>query len=123
MVRSAHGRSEHGLSMIGFLLTAAVVVAIAMVGFRVTPAYIEYYAVQRAMQETLNNARDLSNVAQFRKELDGRLGVNYVDSISASDIKLTKQNNAIVATASWDRKLHIVGNAFILLEFEAEATR
>ena len=58
-----------------------------------------------------------------RKELDGRLGVNYVDSISASDIKLTKQNNSIVATASWDRKLHIVGNAFILLEFEAEATR
>jgi hypothetical protein len=123
MAPNARGDTQRGLSMIGFLFTAAVVVAVAMIGFRVTPAYIEYYAVQKAMQDTLNTVHDVNNLAEFRRALDGRLNVNYVDSIKSSDIEFSKQGNSVVARASWERKLHLVANAFILLEFEAEASR
>ena len=33
------------------------------------------------------------------------------------------EGNAIVATLAWQKILHMVGNASILLEFEAAATR
>jgi hypothetical protein len=118
-----HARGQRGLSMIGFLFTAAVIVAIAMVGFRVTPSYVEYFAVKRAMQETLDNMRDVNSKAEFRRGIEGRLNVNYVDAVNGSDIEVKRQGNVVTATATWDRKLHVVGNAYILLEFEAEAAR
>jgi hypothetical protein len=109
--------------MIGFLFVAVVVVAVAMIGFRVTPAYVEYFAVQRAMQETLSQMQNISSAQEFRRAIDGRLNVNYVEAVKASDFEFKKQGNVITATASWERKLHIAGNAYILLEFEAVATR
>jgi len=120
---NASGRTQHGLSMIGFLFVAVVVVAVAMIGFRVTPAYVEYFAVQRAMQETLSQMQNISSAQEFRRAIDGRLNVNYVEAVKASDFEFKKQGNVITATASWERKLHIAGNAYILLEFEAVATR
>ena len=44
---------QRGLSMLGFLFVAAVVVACVMIGFRVLPAYIEYYSVQKALEQAL----------------------------------------------------------------------
>ena len=44
---------QRGLSMLGFLFVAAVVVICVMVGFRVMPAYIEYYSVQKALEQAL----------------------------------------------------------------------
>ncbi len=114
---------QRGLSMIGFLFTAVVVVAVAMIGFRMAPAYIEFYAVQKAMQESLDQMSDINNTREFRNAVEGRLNVNYVDAIKASDVELKRTGNAVVATASWERKLHIAGNAYILLEFEAQASR
>lgn len=116
-------RTQRGISMIAFLFVAAVCMAVAMIGFRVLPAYVEFYSVQRAMQETLNTMRDVTSVHEFRRAMDARLNVNYVDAIKAADIQLAKQGNVMTATVSWDRKLHMVANAFILLEFEAVATR
>jgi hypothetical protein len=48
---------ERGLSMLGFLFVAAVVVVCAMIGFRVLPAYIEYYSVQKALGQTSTRRR------------------------------------------------------------------
>jgi len=34
-----------------------------------------------------------------------------------------REGNAIVATLAWQKILHMIGNASILLEFEARSTR
>lgn len=119
----AGSRAQRGLTILGFMLVAAVVVIFVMVGFRVMPSYIEYIAVKRALQETLNSAPEVTNVQQFRRNLEGRLDVNYVDSIKASDVQLVREGNTITAYVNWDRKLHMVSNAYILLEFQAAASR
>ena len=41
---------QRGLSMLGFLFVAAVVIVVALVGFRMVPAYIEFYSVQKALR-------------------------------------------------------------------------
>ena len=48
--------AQRGLSMIGFLFVAAVVVAIVMIGFRTLPSYIEYFTVKKVMAKTLQDA-------------------------------------------------------------------
>ncbi|HET7033791.1 MAG TPA: DUF4845 domain-containing protein [Casimicrobiaceae bacterium] len=119
-----HGRqSQRGLSMIGFLFVAVVVVVCVMIGFRVTPAYIEYYSVTKALERSLNETKDLSSAAEIRKSFQRFADAGYIESVNAKDIEIVKNKNEITASASWSRKLPLVGNASLLLDFDASATR
>jgi Domain of unknown function (DUF4845) len=116
-------RTQKGLSIIGFLLIAAVLVAIAMVGFRVTPAYIEYYSVQKALQRAVDEAKDLNSKQEIQRAFQRYADSGYIESVRGNDVEVSKRGNEITAEVSWTRKLHMVANASIFLEFEATASR
>ena len=119
-------RNRHrqgGLTMTGFLLTAFVAVAVVMIGFRMVPPYIEYFTVKKIMAKTLDDAKQGFSLYQFRRDFDLKASADYIDSVKGSDIEVSKEGNNLVATASWTRTLHLVGNVSLLLEFEATATK
>jgi hypothetical protein len=113
---------QRGLSMLGFLFVAAVVLAVALLAFRMVPAYIEYFTIQKALDGALADSNDLS-VTSIRKAMDRRLSADYADAISAKDVDVTKSGNTITASVSWEKKLPVVKNVSILLEFDASASR
>jgi hypothetical protein len=114
---------QRGLSMLGFLFVAAVVVTFVMVGFRVMPAYIEYYSVTKALEEALANTKDLNSAAEVRSAFQRRADAGYIESVQGKDIDVTKDKNEITASVSWSRKLHMVGNMSLWLDFDASAAR
>jgi hypothetical protein len=117
-------RRQRGITIFGFLIVAAVVVIFALVGFRVTPSYIEYYSVKRALDDTMRSGNvDPNNPQAFRTELERRLQTSYVENVKARDAVLQRNGTQLSAELSWERRLHMVGNAYILLEFEAVASR
>jgi hypothetical protein len=113
---------QRGVSIIGFLFTAAVLIVIALVFARVLPSYVEYYTVQKALEASL---ADQSNQTpqDLRRSLERRLSADYVDAVRASDLTVSKEGNTVVASLAWQKILHIAGNASILLDFEATANR
>jgi hypothetical protein len=116
-------RRQCGLTVLGFLFVATVLIVVALVGFRVTPAYIEYYSVQKALQDALGELRDPMAIGELRKGFQRRVDSGYIESVRSSDIDVTKDRNQVTASIVWSRKLHLVGNASLLLDFEASATR
>ncbi len=114
---------QTGLTIIGFIFVAAVVLTIAMIGFRVLPSYIEYFSVEKTLRQTLQNARDGVTLAEFRKDFDLKASADYIDSVRGSDVDLTREGTQLVASASWTNTLHLVGNVSLLLEFEASARK
>jgi hypothetical protein len=116
------GRHERGISLMGFIFVTVVVVVVALIGFRVLPAYIEYYSVQKALQTSLDEA-PTGNLAEVRRAFDRKLSASYVESVRPTDIQVNRQGNTITASIAWQRVLHMVGNASILLEFDATASR
>jgi hypothetical protein len=115
---------QRGLTILGFLLLAAVVVFFAMVGFRVIPSYVEYFSVKRALEDTMRSEGvDPNQPLAFRNELTRRLQTSYVEEVKASDAILQRRGSQLVAELAWERRLHMFGNASILLEFEVVATR
>lgn len=115
-------RNERGLTIIGFIFVAAIVVVVALIGFRVLPSYVEYFQVQKALQGALDDS-ETGNLAEVRRNFDRRTSATYVDSVRANDVLVSRQGKEIVATLTWQRILPMVGNASILLEFDATATR
>ena len=115
--------AQRGLSMLGFLFVAAVVVAVVMIGFRTLPSYIEYFTVKKVMAKTLQDSPDQFLLAKFRSDFDLKASADYIDSVRGSDIDVVKEGNTLVATATWSNKLHLVGNVSLVLDFEATATK
>ena len=109
--------------MTGFLFTAIVVVAVVMIAFRMIPPYIEYFAVQKIMAKTLEDSKQGFSLYQFRRDFDLKASADYIDSVRGSDINVARDGTALVATATWTRTLHLVGNVSLLLEFEATAAK
>lgn len=114
---------QGGLSIVGFMFVAAVVVIAVMIGFRMVPAYVEWMTVQKILAKTLEESKEGFSLYQFRRDFDRRAGADYIDSVRASDVTVTKEGNDLVANASWTRTLHLIGNVSLLLEFEATAKK
>ena len=123
-MRQAIAAPQRGLTILGFLLLAAVVVIFAMVGFRVVPSYVEYYSVKKALDDTMRGGNvDPNNLGAFRAELARRLQTSYVEDVKSADAVIQRVGNRITAELAWERRLHMVGNAYILLEFQVTSTR
>jgi Tfp pilus assembly major pilin PilA len=115
-------RAQRGLSMIGFLFVAAVVLVTAMIAFRMIPSYIEYYTVQKALEGALADSNDLST-ATIRRAMDRRLAADYADVVVGKDVDVTRDGNKITASVGWEKRLPLVSNVSILLDFYATASR
>jgi len=48
---------------------------------------------------------------------------SYVEGVKASDVVVQRSGNQLTAELAWERRLHLFGNMYILLEFEATASR
>jgi len=116
-------RRQRGLSIVGFIFVAALTMVAIMIGFRMVPAYIEAITVKKVMGDTLAKTKDGFTLYQFRRDFDLKASADYIDSVRGSDIEVSKEGNTLVATASWQRVLHLVGNVSLLLDFEATATK
>jgi Tfp pilus assembly protein PilV len=113
---------QRGLSMIGFLFVAAVVVVVALLAFRMMPAYIEYYTIQKALEAAIADSNDLSTTS-IRRAMDRKLSADYADAITPKDVEVSKNGNVVTASASWQKKLPLVANVSLLLDFDASASR
>ena len=120
MTVAKHG--QRGLSMIGFLFVAAVIIVVAIVGFRLVPSYVEYFTIKSAVEKSLRDAPDPSP-AVVKRSFEKYIAADYIDSVSHNDLVVTKEGNVITASVSWQKQLHMVGNLSLLLDFDVQAQR
>ena len=115
-------RHQRGLSMIGFLFVAAVLMVCALLAFRMIPSYIEYYTVQKALKDAIDETKD-PTTQNIRRFVERKLSADYVDSVSWNDVQVSKSGNVVTASVSWEKKLPLVSNVSLVMEFNAEASR
>jgi len=120
-MRGRHRQS--GLTIIGFIFVAAVVLSLALIGFRVAPSYIEYFSVVKILHQMMTDAKEGATLADFRRDFDRRAGADYIESVRGNDVDLIKQGNVITASASWTVTLPLFGNVSLLLDFDASASK
>src|SRR4051812_36705888 len=99
-------RRQRGLTILGFLFVAAVVVIAALVAFRVLPAYVEYMSVKKALETSLDDS-PTGNPQEVRRSFERKLSAGYIESVRPSDVQVAREGNAIVASISWQRILHM----------------
>ena len=117
-------RRQAGLSMIGFMLVAVLVAAGVLVGFKLMPAYIEYYSLKNVLNSIVNDPdmRD-APVADVKRSFERRSMMADVKVVTASDLEISKQGGALTIATSYSVKVPLAGNVSACLDFEAVAQK
>jgi len=110
---------QRGLSLMGLIITLGVIAFFAVMGFKLLPAYIEYWTVQRIVADLAHSPelrggapRDV--VAAF----DRRAVIDNVTSIGGKELEINKVGDGFEITASWSKRVPLFGNLNACLDFE-----
>ena len=111
---------QRGLSMIGFLFVAAVLVMIAMLAMKLVPAYIEFFSVKKilATMGQESDFRSKSN-AEIRSDFVKRANVGYVTVVKPEHLTIDRRGGVPVVSAYYEFRTKLVGNASLVVDFRA----
>lgn len=111
---------QRGLSMIGFLFVAIVLVAVAMLAMKLVPAYIEFFSVKKILA-TMGQESDLRSKsnAEIRSDFAKRANVGYVTVVKPEDITINRSGGAPVISADYEFRTKLFGNVSLVVDFSA----
>jgi hypothetical protein len=115
-------KQQRGLSLIGLLLVSAIIVFVALIGFKLLPAYIEYFTVKRVISD-IAFAADLrgAGVREVQNAFKQRSAIDDISSIQATDLEITKQGEGFTILAAYQRCVPLFSNISVCIDFETSA--
>jgi hypothetical protein len=88
---------------------------------KLTPSYIEFFAIKKSVNALGEEARGGASVAEIRKSFDRRAMVDDISTVKGSDLEVTKDSGGIVVTAAYRKEIPLVANVGIYIEFKASS--
>lgn len=112
-------RAQRGLSITGFLIFSMIAIAVAMLGFKIGPAYAEFYTIQKAFRAMANDGA-LKNASrgEINVAFNNRATIDGIKSITYNDIEVTKEGNNLVFSAAYSARVPLFYNLSACMEFQ-----
>jgi hypothetical protein len=115
-------KNQRGVTMLGWLLLLIPVGVIAYAGIRVTPIYLNYFHVVKALQQQSAESKGEGtiNPADIRQSLEKRFDIEYVTNPAAKDIDVHRDGDHWVAVANYEEVAPLFGNMSLLMQFNTQ---
>jgi hypothetical protein len=117
-------KRQRGVSLSGLLIVAFILIFVALLGFKLFPAYLEYFQVKKALKEIATNPEIKGGSP---REVQGafarRAAIDNIKAVEPADIEIAKEGNEVVLSASWSVKIPLVQNISACLDFEAASNK
>jgi len=112
-------KSQRGLSLVGFVLVAALAAFAALIAFKTVPALVEYFTIKKNINAIVKggDARGAS-VTDIRRAYDRRATVDETPSLSGADLDVSKEQGEVVIAFAYSRKVKLFGNVSLCFDFE-----
>jgi hypothetical protein len=110
--------SQRGITLTGFLVFAVIAIAALLLGFKLGPAYMEYYTIQKTFR-ALANEPSIKNATrgEFNSAFNARASVDNIKAITYDDVQFEKDGNGVVLSAEYSVRVPLFGNLSALMEF------
>jgi ribulose 1,5-bisphosphate synthetase/thiazole synthase len=123
-MQKVNGNKQTGMTFIGLVLVIAAVIFIAVIGIKVTPAYLEFFSVKKIISKIGHEANFNSmSKKQIVDEFTNGANISYVTVISGSDLVIQKSDEGNLVKAEYQVVLPVVANASILLDFSTSTAK
>jgi hypothetical protein len=112
--------AQRGVTLLGLMLWAIVIGAIALVALRVLPTLNEYMTIQKAVDKVA--AEGLTTVPEIRAAFEKQKEIEYsISSISSKDLKITKEDDVVVIRFAYDKEIELVAPVYLLIKYEGRS--
>lgn len=113
-------KNQEGITGAGWIIVLAIVLFFMFMLIKLTPAYLEYFSIKNSMASVAEQNVANSSTGEIRRLLAGRLNINDVESIKASDAQVKDVTGGRALYVKYERRIPLFGNISALLEFENE---
>lgn len=110
-------KKQRGMTFIGLILTAIVVVFLGLIVVQAVPTYIEFKTVEKAVQKASGG----TTVAEIRSIFDKATTIDQISSIAGKDLVIGKQGGRVVVSFAYERDIHILGPAYLVMRYQGES--
>ena len=113
-------RQQQGITLLGLLLWAIVIGFIALLTVRVLPTLNEFFTIQKAVNKVALEGG--STVPEIRAAFEKQRDIEYsIQSITAKDIDITKENDRIVIRFAYNKEIELFAPVFLLIKYEGQS--
>ena len=114
---------QRGVSLSGLIFGGGLLAFVGIVGMKLLPAYIEFFAVKKIFA-SMEAAGDIKgSVRDIRSSFDKRNAIEDVKSVKSEDLEITKEGGETVISVSWSNKVPLIGNASACLDFSVTTAK
>lgn len=115
-------RSQQGLSVLGWLVTLAVVAFFASTAFKVLPHYMDYMSMEKIITSVeTDKAADVRTVGDFYNHLSKGMQVNNIRDLNLRDaVKVTLENNEFRVHLKYEKREPLIENLDLVVNFDKE---
>ncbi len=109
-------KKQQGLSFFGFIIVAILVAAAAITGFKVVPAYTQYFSIKSTIARLAKDSAGMPPVA-IRESFSKSAEIGYIQDVSAKDLKIVQMGGVTRIAVEYEKVVPLVANVSLLLEF------
>lgn len=115
-------KHQRGVTLSGLLIWGIIIAAVAMLGMRVAPDLIEYYKIRKDVTATAASAGG-KTVAEIRASFSKYADVDQIQSITATDLDISKEGNNVVIAFAYEKRIPLFPNVSLVIDFQGSSGR
>lgn len=116
--------SQRGITLTGFLVFAGLAVGALLIGFKIGPAYSEFYTIQKIMRTVASEpAMKTATRGEINTAFNNRATIENIKAISYNDIEVTKEGDRLILSASYSVRVPLFYNLSACMDFAPTSER
>jgi len=108
---------QRGITFIGLLIIAALMAMAGVVLAQSVPTFVEFLAVQKAVQTAASGQTPDEVRSKFEKASE----IDNITSITPKDLEITKEADKVVVSFAYQREIHLVGPAYLTYKYQGRS--
>ena len=114
-------RSQRGVALSGLLFWGIVIALVAVLGMKVAPEYLTYFKILKATKAVAVSSTG-KTVPEIRAAFGKYMDVEHVQTISETDLDISKEGNDIVIAFGYEKRVPLFYNISLLIDFQGSSS-
>jgi hypothetical protein len=111
-------KKQQGISITGLVIALIIVIFVALLGFKLVPALLEYRAMKVAII-AIAKERQGSTVNDIRRAFQSRQAIDDFEAVKPQDLEISKNGNTVVISFAYRKEVQLFSNVGLFIDFKA----